>query len=249
MSMKTPCQTPCQVLESPAGGGLRAALAALWAKLGFGRDRERSPAHRTVAFTIAVTTLAAKMAKADGVALPVEAQAFERLFEIPPREAKNVRRVYNLAKRDVAGYEMHAARIAKLLKDEPVFLSSVLACLFHIAAADGILHPAEDRFLENVATIFRLDRGEYLSIRATYVNDPRSPYAILGLAPNASDAEIKDRYRALARTHHPDRVCASGVPHEFCVAANRRLAAINAAYDAIEKEREGSRRSEPEKTS
>jgi DnaJ like chaperone protein len=144
---------------------------------------------------------------------------------------------------------MHAGRIAKLLKDEPVFLSSVLACLFHIAAADGILHPAEDRFLENVATIFRLDRGEYLSIRATYVNDPRSPYAILGLAPNASDAEIKDRYRALARTHHPDRVCASGVPHEFCVAANRRLAAINAAYDAIEKEREGSRRSEPEKTS
>jgi DnaJ like chaperone protein len=245
MSLKT----LSQAIGSSTGGSLRGALQALLAKLGFDRARERPPAHRTIAFTIAVTTLAAKMAKADGVALPVEAQAFERLFEIPPEEARNVRRLYDLAKRDVAGYEIHAGRIAKMLKDEPVFLSSVLACLFHIAAADGILHPAEDRFLENVAGIFGIDRGEYLSIRATYANDPRSPYAILGVAPNASDDEIKARHRALVRAHHPDRVCASGVPHEFCVAANRRLAAINAAYDAIEKEREGSRHSRQEKIS
>jgi DnaJ like chaperone protein len=239
-------KTPSDAIGSRTCGSLRGALHALLAKLGFDRSAERTPAHRTVAFTIAVTTLAAKMAKADGVALPVEARAFERLFEIPPTEAKNVRRVYDLAKRDVAGYEIHAGRIAKMLKDEPVFLSSVLACLFHIAAADGILHPAEDRFLETVATIFGIDRGEYLAIRATYVHDPRSPCAILGVAPDASDEELKARHRALVREHHPDRVCASGVPHEFCVAANRRLAAINAAYDAIQKERKGSRRSRQE---
>jgi DnaJ like chaperone protein len=239
-------KTPSQAIGSRAGGSLRGALHALLAKLGFDRSAERTPAHRTVAFTIAITTLAAKMAKADGVALPVEARAFERLFEIPRAEAKNVRRVYDLAKRDVAGYEIHAGRIARMLKNEPVFLSSVLACLFHIAAADGILHPAEDRFLENVATIFGIDRGEYLAIRATYVHDPRSPYVILGVAPNASDEELKARYRALVRQHHPDRVCASGVPHEFCIAANRTLAALNAAYDAIQKEREGIRRSHEE---
>lgn len=239
MSLKSLSQT----IASGTGGSLRSGVAALLARLGFARPRERTPAHRTVAFTIAVTTLAAKMAKADGVALPVEAEAFERLFEIPPHEAKNVRRLYNLAARDVAGYEIHASRIARMLKDEPMFLSSVLACLFHIAAADGILHPAEDRFLENVAAIFGLSRSEYLSIRAAYVHDRQSPYAILGVAPNASDEEVSARYRQLVREHHPDRVCASGVPHEFCVAANRRLAAINAARDAIEKEREGSRRS------
>jgi len=238
-----PLKTLTQTIGSGTSGTLRSALSALLTKLGFGGAHERTPAHRTVAFTIAVTTLAAKMAKADGVALPIEAEAFERLFEIPAHEAKNVRRLYNLAARDVAGYEIHAGRIAKLLKDEPMFLSSVLACLFHIAAADGIIHPAEDRFVENVATIFGLDRGEYLAIRASYVHDRHSPYAILGVAPNASDEEVKVRHRQLVREHHPDRVCASGVPHEFCAAANRRLAAINAAYDAITKEREGSRRS------
>jgi DnaJ like chaperone protein len=239
MSLKTLTQT----IRSGTGGSLRGAFSALLARLGFGLARAATPAHRTVAFTIAVTTLAAKMAKADGVALPIEAEAFERLFEIPAHEAKNVRRLYNLAARDVAGYEIYAGRIAKLLKGEPVFLSSVLACLFHIAAADGIIHPAEDRFLENVGTIFGLDRSEYLSIRASYVHDRQSPYAILGLAPTASDEELKTRYRRLVREHHPDSVCASGVPHEFCIAANRRLAAINAAYDAITREREGSRRS------
>ncbi len=225
--------------------GLRDALAALLAKLGFDRARERAPAHRTIAFTIAVTTLAAKMAKADGVALPIEERAFERLFAIPPKEAKNVRRLYDLAKRDVAGYEVYAGRIAGMLKDEPQLLSSVLACLFHIGAADGILHPAEDRFLERVAAIFGIDRGEYLAIRATYVHDPNSPYTVLGVPPDIADAELKARHRALVREHHPDRLSPC-VPAEFRCAADRRLAAINAAYDAIMKEREASRRSREE---
>ena len=160
-----------------------------------------------------------------------------------------MRRVYNLAKRDVAGYEMHAARIAKLLKDEPVFLSSVLACLFHIAAADGILHPAEDRFLENVATIFRLDRGEYLSIRATYVNDPRSPYAILGLAPERlrrGDQGSLPR----ARAHASSR---SGLCERRAARVLRRRQPQACRHQRrLRCHREGargSRRSEPEKTS
>jgi hypothetical protein len=30
------------------------------------------------------------------------------------------------------------------------------------------------------------------------------PYQTLGLSPQATDAELKDRFRALARMHHPD---------------------------------------------
>ncbi len=215
---------------------LRDALATVWANLGI----DRTPAHRTVAFTIGVTMLAAKMAKADGVALPVEAAAFERMFAIPPAETANVRRLYDLAKQDVAGYETYAARIGRLLKGEPELLAAVLECLFHIAAADGVLHPAEDEFLRHVADRFGIDRVEFQAIRACFVHDPNSPYTILGLAPDASAAEIKARHRALVREHHPDKLAASGVPPEFRAAADRRLAAINAALDAILKEREES---------
>jgi DnaJ like chaperone protein len=137
----------------------------------------------------------------------------------------------------VAGYEAYAGKIARMLKDEPELLRAVLACLFHIAAADGVLHPAEDRFLAAVADRFGLSRLEFLSIRASYVHDPSSPYAILGVAPDVSDAELKAHHRALVREHHPDRLAASGVPAEFRAAADRRLAAINAAYETVLKER------------
>jgi DnaJ like chaperone protein len=226
-------KTITHALGLEKAGSLRDALSAVWTRLGLDRLAERTPAHRTAAFTIAVTTLAAKMAKADGVALPVEAEAFEQLFEIPPAEEANVKRLYNLASEDVAGYEAYAGKIARMLKDEPELLRAVLECLFHIAAADGVLHPAEDRFLETVAERFGLSRLEFLAIRASFVHDPESPYAILGVAPDASEAEIKAHYRALVREYHPDRLAASGVPEEFRCAAHRRIAAINVAYETV----------------
>jgi DnaJ-domain-containing protein 1 len=33
----------------------------------------------------------------------------------------------------------------------------------------------------------------------------RNPYAILGVDPTASDEDIKRRFHALARLHHPDK--------------------------------------------
>jgi DnaJ like chaperone protein len=39
----------------------------------------------------------------------------------------------------------------------------------------------------------------------------------------------------MAAENHPDRLIARGVPEEFLAIANRRLAAINAAYEAIER--------------
>ncbi len=219
------------------GGVIRHAIASLWARLGLNRRVGEAPAHRTVAFTIAVTTLAAKMAKADGIALRVEAEAFERLFRIPAGEQKNVRRLYDLAKRDAAGYEAYATKIGKLLKDEPDLLQSVLECLFHIATVDGILHPQEDEFLETVAERFAMGRTEFAAIRASFVHDPANPYEILGVSPDISDAELKVRHRTLVKANHPDRLMASGIPVEFRAAVDRRLAAINVAYEMILKER------------
>ena len=114
-----------------------------------------------------------------------------------------MRRLYDLAKQDVAGFEIYAGKIARLLHDEPDLLASVLACLFHIAAADGILHPAEDKFLATVADRFGIGRSEFLAIRAGFIHDPDSPYSVLGVRPDVSDADSKR-----ATTH----LCASTTP-------------------------------------
>jgi DnaJ like chaperone protein len=212
-------------------GGLRTALEHLKESLGF--DSASTPAQSRVAFTIAVVALAAKMSKADGVSLPVEARAFERQFDVPESERAHVRRLFQLASQDVAGYEVYAAQVARLLEGQPELKISVLECLFHVASADGVLHPDEDRYLAHVAEILGLSQCEFRCLRRGFVIDADSPYDVLNVSPSATDKEIKARYRDLVKSHHPDALVAKGVPPEFLAGAERRLAAITAAYEAI----------------
>ncbi|MDX2287958.1 MAG: DnaJ family molecular chaperone [Hyphomicrobiaceae bacterium] len=200
-----------------------------------------APASKQLAFTIAFVGLAAKMAKADGVAVAVEAEAFERCFYVPPAERANVDRVFRLAAGDVAGYEIYAERIARMLADDRPLLRDVFEALFNIAAADGILHEAEEVFLRTVADRFGLSEQEYQADRAMFVRDKSSPYTVLGVDPSIGDAELKAHYRQLVRDNHPDKLASQGVPAEFLVLADRKLAAINAAYDAILAAREQAR--------
>jgi curved DNA-binding protein CbpA len=60
------------------------------------------------------------------------------------------------------------------------------------------------------------------------------PFAVLGLRPDASPEQVAARYRSLAKRFHPDR--AGGRD------AERRMAQINAAYDAVRAERRRARR-------
>lgn len=218
-------------------GSLRKSLTETAAWLNPVAWFQPKPPSKQLAFTIAFVGLAAKMAKADGVAVEVETQAFERCFYVPPEERANVDRVYRLASQDVAGYEVYAERISRLLADDPHLLRDVFECLFNIAAADGILHEGEEAFLRTVADKFGLDERDYRSIRSLFVRDPTSPYEVLGVDPGISDEELKERRMALVRENHPDRLASQGVPQEFLVLADRKLAAINAAYDAIRSER------------
>ncbi|MGE0230145.1 MAG: DnaJ family molecular chaperone, partial [Flavobacteriaceae bacterium] len=105
-----------------------------------------------------------------------------------------------------------------------------------IAKADGIVHDRELDYLARVAAIFDFTEGEFATIRARHVRLAEDPYAILGLQRGVAFEEIRIRYRQLVRENHPDRLMARGVPEECRRIANDRLAAINAAYEAIERE-------------
>ncbi|MDP4823365.1 MAG: TerB family tellurite resistance protein, partial [Aestuariivirgaceae bacterium] len=101
----------------------------------------------TLAFTIGMIALGAKMAKADGVVTGSEVKAFREIFHVPPEELTHVARVFNLSKQDVAGFESYARQIGKLFHDRPAMLEDVLDGLFHIAKADDLLHDAEMAYL------------------------------------------------------------------------------------------------------
>ncbi len=193
---------------------------------------------RQIAFTIGVIVLGAKMAKADGVVTRDEIKAFREVFHVPPDEVRNVARIFDQAKTESRGFEPYARQLADMFRGNPAVLEDLLDGLFHIAKADSVYHPTENRFLERVATIFGFSEAEFNRIRAGHVGpDESDPYAILGLDGEASDDELKRRYRTLIREHHPDTLIAQGVPQEFVDVANEKLAVINDAYDRIAKER------------
>jgi DnaJ like chaperone protein len=117
-------------------------------------------------------------------------------------------------------------------------MEDILDGLFEIAAADGVMHPDEERFLERVADIFGFSPGEFRRIRASHFPpDAADPYVVLGVAYDADNNELKHTYYRLVRENHPDSLIARGVPEEFVKIATDKLAAINVAYEKILAER------------
>ncbi|MGI9426079.1 MAG: TerB family tellurite resistance protein [Hyphomicrobiaceae bacterium] len=219
------------------GGSLRAALDRLMCGLGLGPCPDCPQKTNTIAFTVAVVALGAKLAKADGYVSRIEVETFHKVFQTPTAESTNVQRLYDLAQKSVTGFESYAQQISSLLANEPQLKRDVLEGLFHIAAADGILHEEEDRYLRRIADIFAYTGAEYQRIRAMFVFDPDDAYTVLGVDAAISNDALRQHYRQLVRDNHPDRAVARGVPEEFIEMANRKLAAINAAYDEITRER------------
>ena len=202
------------------------------------QDESGGDATKQIVFTIGVIALGAKMAKADGQVTADEVQAFKEVFRIPPEEMKNVARVFDLARKDVRGYEVYAQQIAELFKENPRVLEDLVDGLFYIAKADNIMHPAELEYLKEVSSIFGFDANEFSRIKEAHLGpDQADPYQVLGVARDTTDVDIKQVYRRLIREHHPDALIAQGVPEEFVQVANGKLAAINVAYEQIEKER------------
>jgi len=199
-------------------------------------ERLRTPPERSVAFTIAVIALSAKMAKADGLVTRDEVMAFREVFEIPPKEESNAAKVFNLARQDVAGFEDYAKRIKAMFNADEATLCDLMEGLFHIAMADGIFHPNEDAFLARVAQIFGLKEAQFRGLRSRFVPDALGdPFEVLGLDPDAGLAAAHAAWRMLVREMHPDQMIARGVPQEAVKMAEKRLVAINLAWEEIQK--------------
>ncbi|NDV00997.1 TerB family tellurite resistance protein [Pseudoroseicyclus tamaricis] len=202
-------------------------------------DRLRTPRDRSVAFTISVIALGAKMAKADGLVTRDEVAAFRDVFTIAREDERAAARVYNLARQDIAGFEDYAARAAAMFSGPDGPLEDLLEGLFHIAMADGDYHPAENAFLARVAELFGFDERAFARMRARFVPDAeRDPYEVLGADPAMPVEEIRQLWRTHVRQTHPDALAARGLPEEAVRMAEARMVAINHAWEQIRAERD-----------
>lgn len=201
-------------------------------------DLDCAPDPNDVGFTAAVVGLGAKMAMADGRVTDDEIMVFSRVFRTAPKDAAAVRRVFNLARQTVTGYESYARKIGRKYKARPCLLEGVLDGLFMIAAADGVITSDEMTYLETVSQAFGFDESTFRRIKAGHLGPDRDdPYHILGVAHDAEFGDIRLAYRRLMAANHPDLVVQNGAPREFETAAHDKAAAITTAYARIRAER------------
>lgn len=121
------------------------------------------------------------------------------------------------------------------------------------AFADGTLTDSEERLLLNICSQLRISRFDYerlkIQLQAQQRFQGRGPYtkntlqktslldayAVLGLTPSASKAEVKKAYRRLMSQNHPDKLVAKGLPEEMMRLAKEKTQKISKAYETIEK--------------
>ena len=200
-------------------------------------EKLTTPPEFTVGFTIAVIALGAKMAKADGRVTRDEVSAFRSIFVIPPEEEKQAAKLFDLARTDVAGFEIYAGQVARMFRGRPEVLADLLEGLVYIAMADGVFHPGESDFLDEINRIFGLPEATFRAIKARHMPGVSDPYEILGADPSMSDRELRRHWRDLVRQLHPDGMISRGVPQEALRLAEQRLAAVNRAWEEVREER------------
>lgn len=247
------------VLGFAVGGPLGALLGAVAGHGLIDRSRSRAvaggngavEADAGVVFALGVIALSAKVAKADGTVTRDEIRTFQRIFPFDADERSRVADLYNEARRSANGFEAYAEQVRGALAGKPELLAEVVDALYAIAAADGELHPAEEDMIARIGAIFGVGGYEMASLRARHAAGPGAgagaagdgrrgaadAYAVLGLEPGVSDEELRTAHRKLVLTYHPDKLVSKGLPEEFMELANDRLAAINAAYETVRKER------------
>ena len=202
-------------------------VAFLWT------SRPATPGERSVAFTIAVIALGAKLAKVDGTVARSEVAAFRRVFIIPRSEERNAARVFDLARQDVAGFDAWARKIASMFRPGDPVLLDVMEGLFVIAVADGALQPAEIAFLDEVGRIFGLAPQQIAAIRRRHDRGADCPPCeVLGVAPDTPLPEVKRRWRQLLRENHPDHAIGRGLPPEAIRLAEARTRRLNEAWES-----------------
>ncbi|QDH14851.1 molecular chaperone DjlA [Oecophyllibacter saccharovorans] len=199
-------------------------------------------------FGLGVIALCAKMAKIDGPVTRREVDAFKGCFHFPPEHQREVGLMFDRARERTDDYAMYADEMGKAYRGvstEP--LESLLGALFRIARADlpphAPLNPQEMAFLRRVHQGFGLsqaawERAESGQARAASAPDAPDAYRVLGIARSASDTDVRLRWRALVREHHPDVLAArQGLTPTQHQAALERIARINAAWDQIKRDR------------
>ena len=189
------------------------------------------------AYFEALFSMLAKLAKADGVIDPKEAELvsqFIRNSGFNEEMKADARRIFNSAKDDPRSFEDFAREFKQMSPGQSTLHNTILVMLCQIAAADGVLDPNEEKCLNNAAQIFGINAQSLKGILSQFFKTSNKElYVILNCTEASTDAEIKHNYKKLVKEYHPDKLVSKGLPKELIAQATDRFRQVQDAYEQI----------------
>lgn len=194
---------------------------------------------------IAHVGMLAKMAKADGRVSPQEIECMEELiasWNLGDEAVENVHNIFRAAKdSDQSIYELAEVFTIANNQDRAARLDMYYN-LWAMALSDDLGMNDKLSILQSIPEFLGLENAVYCDVLAKlqmpHVKGDASKsldcyYEILGCPPDASDAEVRRRYKEKIAQFHPDVISGKNLAPAFIEFANQQAAKLNEAFEAI----------------
>jgi DnaJ like chaperone protein len=191
--------------------------------------------------------------KADGVVTRDEIAMAESFFvrlNLSPDRKEQAKAAFNRGKAREFDLDAEVRGFAAASRGQRALHMTLLQIQIAAIMGDGKVHPAEHQMLVRVARLLGLTEADVAQLVAllrtggagAYGGPPPqrsldNAYAALGLAPSATDSEIKKAYRRLMSQHHPDKLASKGLPESMRDMAEQKTREISTAYALIKEAR------------
>jgi DnaJ like chaperone protein len=188
------------------------------------------------------------IAKIDGRVSEQEIDVARRVMQamrLSPDQVQQAIAHFTEGKRADYELEQRLAELAASIGPQHELARAFLDLQVRAAAGAGEIGSSKRALLTYVAEVMGFERGEVARIEAALrserpgaqpINRESSltdAYRTLGVAPAASDRDVKTAYRRLMNRHHPDKLVSKGLPESMIDLAEKRTQQIRAAYDRI----------------
>ena len=222
-------------------------------------DRERVQ----TAFFTATFSVMGHLAKADGRVSPDEirlAEAVMAEMDLSTELRRTAIRLFHEGKSADFPLDAVLDQLRTECRGRSTLIRMFIEIQLQAAYADGRLDTEEDQLLRRVCSRLGFAELDYHRLRRMIEAERQfggfgtrqrgagrpgpapgpsldDAYAVLGVSPEAGDAEVKKAYRRLLSQHHPDKLVAKGLPEEMMKMAAHKTHEIKQAYDRIKAER------------
>jgi len=198
------------------------------------------------AFFSATFSIMGHIAKADGKVTTDEVASARNIMnqmQLNSEQLEAAKKLFNEGKKPGFPLDEILFQFKKECHRRRNLIQMFLEIQIAMTMADGNLHAKEKQLIYHIGqqlgfTTAHIDQLFQFATGSAHAYKEKAPslddaYAILGVKPSDSDAEIKKAYRRLMSQHHPDKLVAKGLPEEMIKVATEKTQEIHKAYDLI----------------